>query len=104
MALLAISLLSCSKKDKVESDIPVPKDIPAWLQTYIAEIKKDENPGFYRVAEYKIDGTIYYSIAAPYMSCLFCQLFEVGGERAQIDFTEQTSIEKIRTIWPVGFE
>ncbi|HMR84626.1 MAG TPA: hypothetical protein PKE30_15890 [Niabella sp.] len=97
--LMVVSFFACSKKSNVDNDIP--KDIPAWLQVKVREIKKGDKPQLYMISEYRIKGEIYYNISLIYQSCMLCDVYDKKGSKANIVLDKDTNIELVRRIWPV---
>ncbi|MGC4234300.1 MAG: hypothetical protein QM594_15080 [Niabella sp.] len=97
--VLVVSFFACSKKSNVDNDIP--KDIPAWLQVKVMEIKKGDKQQLYMISEYRIKGEIYYNISLIYQSCMLCDVYDKKGSKINIVLDKDTNIELARRIWPV---
>lgn len=99
--ILTVSLIACSKKQIVDNE-DIPKDIPAWLQTRIAAIKKDEGKkDMYWISKYRINGVIYYNISLIYQSCLLCDVYDESGNSVSVSVGKDTKIERVKQVWPV---
>ncbi|MGN7783015.1 hypothetical protein ACTJIJ_00755 [Niabella sp. 22666] len=99
LCLLCISFICCSKKDNTVDD-DIPRDIPTWLQTRIAEIKKNDQSNTYRIGKYKISGVVYYNISLIYQSCMLCDVYNEAGEKVT-PIPDAREAEFLGTVWPV---
>lgn len=97
--ILIVGFLACSKKNSVDNNIP--RDIPAWLQARIEKMEKEENKSLYTITEYKINGVGYFNISMAFQSCMLCDVYDEKGNSANIALEKNTTIELVRTIWPV---
>lgn len=96
--LIIISFFACSKKSNVDNDIP--KDIPAWLQEAIVQLKNVPDKELYTVKELRINGATVYMLRSPVQSCMYCDLYDNNGVKLLNQITPDTQIEEVRNIWP----
>lgn len=100
-ALFVLLTMACSKKNDRSEANDIPRDIPVWLQTKIAELKVQKDAEVWIVNKYSIDGAVYYNIAASYQSCILCSLYTENGNSTTVELGAKTEVRLLRAIWPV---